>query len=58
MAGQRLAAVVGDHVAEGAGKVPVKLMMPLILLIVPAAFIVLLFGPVYMYMTGQQLAGQ
>jgi tight adherence protein C len=40
---------------EMAGKVPVKLMMPLILLIVPAAFIVLLFGPVYMYMTGQQL---
>jgi hypothetical protein len=42
---------------EMAGKVPVKLMMPLILLIVPAAFIVLLFGPVYMCMTGQQLAG-
>jgi len=41
-----------------AGKVPVKLMMPLILLIVPAAFIVLLFGPVYMYMTGQQLNAQ
>ena len=40
---------------EMAGKVPVKLMMPLILLIVPAAFIVLLFGPVYLYMTGQSL---
>ena len=43
---------------EMAGKVPVKLMMPLILLIVPAAFIVLLFGPVYMYMTGQHLGGE
>jgi tight adherence protein C len=40
---------------EMAGKVPVKLMMPLMLLIVPASFIVLLFGPVYMYVTGQQL---
>jgi tight adherence protein C len=40
---------------EMAGKVPVKLMMPLMLLIVPASFIVLLFGPVYMYITGQQL---
>jgi tight adherence protein C len=40
---------------EMAGKVPVKLMMPLMLLIVPASFIVLLFGPVYMYATGQQL---
>jgi tight adherence protein C len=41
---------------ELAGKVPVKLMMPLMLLIVPAAFIVLLFGPVYLYITGQRLA--
>jgi tight adherence protein C len=40
---------------EMAGKVPVKLMMPLILLIVPAAFIILLFGPVYLYMTGQSI---
>ena len=40
---------------EMAGKVPVKLMMPLMLLIVPASFIVLLFGPIYLYATGQQL---
>ena len=40
---------------ELAGKVPVKMMAPLVSLIIPAAFIVLLFGPVYMYMTGQQL---
>lgn len=43
---------------EMAGKVPVKLMMPLMLLIVPASFIVLLFGPVYMYVTGQTLVGE
>lgn len=41
---------------EMAGKVPVKLMMPLMVLIVPASFMVLLFGPVYMYVTGQTLA--
>lgn len=40
---------------ELAGKVPVKMMAPLVSLVIPAAFIVLLFGPVYMYMTGQQL---
>jgi len=40
---------------ELAGKVPVKMMAPLVALVIPAAFIVLLFGPVYMYMTGQQL---
>jgi tight adherence protein C len=40
---------------ELAGKVPVKMMAPLVSLVIPAAFIVLLFGPIYMYMTGQQL---
>jgi tight adherence protein C len=40
---------------EMAGKVPVKMMAPLVSLVIPAAFIILLFGPIYMYMTGQQL---
>jgi tight adherence protein C len=40
---------------ELAGKVPVKLMAPLVACILPASFIILLFGPIYMYMTGQEL---
>ena len=42
---------------ELAGKVPVKLMAPLMTCILPASFIILLFGPIYAYMTGQELGG-